>query len=111
MHHRSMYTGFNALTSLSESLPDRGDPLGPMTAALPSPAPEQDNHRFCSGQRPRPLRNPHAAAERLVEWSEAARLAGRTERADRLLLLAWEAYDRPARTLRHAGTAAGLLAA
>lgn len=111
MHHRSTYTGFNALMPQRVSLPDRGEPLGQTIAAPPCPIPEQDNRRFCSGQRPRPLRNPHAAAERLAEWSEAARLAGRDERADRLLLLAWEAYDRPARTPRHTGTAAGLLAA
>ena len=46
----------------------------------------------------RPLTNPHAAAERLAEWADQARQAGRVERADKLLLLAWEAYDRPART-------------
>ena len=111
MHHRSMYTGSSALLSHRVSSLDRGEPLGRTIAAPPSPIPEQDNHRFCPEQQPRPLRDPHAAAERLAEWSEAARLAGRIERADRLLLLAWEAYDRPACTPRHAGTASGLLAA
>lgn len=111
MHHRFMHTGLTALLSLSSLLLDRSEPLGRTVAVPPSPTPEQDNHRFYPGQRLRPLRDPHAAAERLAEWSEAARLAGRTERADRLLLLAWEAYDRPARTPRHAGAASGLLAA
>ena len=111
MHHRSMHTDSTALLSLHVTLLEHSEPLGRATDALPSPIPEQDNHRFCSGQRPRPLRNPYAAAERLAKWSEAARIAGRTERADRLLLLAWEAYDRPACPPRHAGAASGLLAA
>jgi hypothetical protein len=34
-----------------------------------------------------------ARAEWLVELSERARARGNTERADRLLLLAWQAYD------------------
>lgn len=38
-----------------------------------------------------------AAAERLAEWADEARRAGRTNRADQLLMLAWEAYDRPAK--------------
>lgn len=111
MHHRFMHTGSTALLFLHETLPDRGESLGRTIGAPLSPIPEQDNSRFCSGQQPRPLRDPHAAAERLAAWSEAARLAGRIERADRLLLLAWEAYDRPARTPGHAGTESGLLAA
>lgn len=47
----------------------------------------------------RPLRHPHAAAERLAEWADEVRRCGRTPCADKLLLLAWEAYDRPARCL------------
>jgi hypothetical protein len=43
----------------------------------------------------RVLVNPHAVAERLAIWSEQARLAGRFERADQLLLAAWEAFDVP----------------
>lgn len=111
MHHRFMHTDSTALLSLHVAPLEHSEPRGRTTDALPSPIPEQDNQRFHSGQQPRPLRNPHATAERLAEWSEAARLAGRNERADRLLLLAWEAYDRPARTPRHAGTTSGLLAA
>ena len=42
-----------------------------------------------------PLVNPHMVAERLAIWSEQARLAGRVERADRLLVAAWTAYDLP----------------
>ena len=48
---------------------------------------------------PRALRHPDAVVERLAEWADEARQSGRTVRADNLLLLAWEAYDRPARTL------------
>lgn len=82
------------------------------TAAVLSAAPEQDNQRVASpGHRPRPLRDPHAVAARLAGWSEAARSAGRTRRADRLLLLAWEAYDRPARGSWPRRADAGLLAA
>ena len=43
----------------------------------------------------RPLRYPHATAERLAEWADEARRSGRVQRADKLLLMAWEAYDRP----------------
>lgn len=111
MHHRFVHTDSTALLSLDVTFLEYSEPRGRTTGVLPSPIPEQDNQRFCPEQRPRPLRNPHAAAERLAEWSAAARLAGRTERADRLLLLAWEAYDRPTRTPRHVGTAPGLLAA
>lgn len=85
--------------------------FGPFAAVLVA-VPEQDNRRVaCLGHRPRPLRDPHAAAVRLAGWSEAARSAGRTRRADRLLLLAWEAYDRPAHTPRSPRASAGLLAA
>jgi hypothetical protein len=35
-----------------------------------------------------------AIAERLADWSDQARRAGRKERADRLLLAAWDAYER-----------------
>jgi hypothetical protein len=38
---------------------------------------------------------PHAVAERLAIWSEQAREAGRFDRADQLLLSAWEAFDLP----------------
>lgn len=87
----------------------RLEPFGRIAAVLTA-APEQDNRRVAlPGHRPRPLRDPHAAAARLAGWSEAARLAGRTRRADRLLLLAWEAYDRPTHTQRP--RRAGLLAA
>lgn len=87
----------------------RLEPFGRIAAVLTA-APEQDNRRVASpGHRPRPLRDPPGVAARLADWSEAARLAGRTRRADRLLLLAWEAYDRPARTPRP--MRAGLLAA
>ena len=41
------------------------------------------------------LKYPRAVAERLADWSDQARRAGRVERSDRLLLAAWEAYDRP----------------
>jgi hypothetical protein len=55
---------------------------------------------------PRPLLNPHAVAERLAIWADQARRSGRTERADELVLLAWEAYDRPVqRGARPAGRA------
>ena len=43
----------------------------------------------------RALRDPHAVAERLAIWSEAARQAGRIMRADQLLMAAWEAFDLP----------------
>ena len=45
----------------------------------------------------RSLRNPHAASERLAQWADEARRSGRVGRADSLLLMAWEAFDRPAR--------------
>lgn len=45
----------------------------------------------------RPLRDPDAAAWRLAEWADAARRSGRSARADRLVYLAWEAFDRPRR--------------
>ena len=41
----------------------------------------------------RVLNNPHAVAEKLALWSEAARRNGRLDRSDRLLLEAWEAFD------------------
>jgi hypothetical protein len=37
---------------------------------------------------------PRAVAERLADWSDQARRAGRAERSDRLLIAAWAAYDR-----------------
>lgn len=37
--------------------------------------------------------DPRAVAERLADWSDQARRAGRAERSDRLLLAAWTAYD------------------
>ena len=40
-------------------------------------------------------RDPHSVAERLAVWADEARTAGRVERADALLLLAWRAYDMP----------------
>jgi hypothetical protein len=46
---------------------------------------------------PRPLWEPQAVAERLAEWADSARRSGRSLCADGLLLLAWEAYDRPTR--------------
>jgi hypothetical protein len=33
--------------------------------------------------------------DRLLDWHDQAKLAGRKSRADALLLLAWAAYDRP----------------
>ena len=53
--------------------------------------------RSSSIDLPRALRDPHAAAERLAEWADSARRSGRALCADGLLLLAWEAYDRPTR--------------
>ena len=47
---------------------------------------------------PRPLRDPDAVTWRLAEWADAARRAGRSARADGLVRLAWEAFDRPKRT-------------
>ena len=41
----------------------------------------------------RDLFDPHAVADRLANWSEQARQYGRVERAEQLLLKAWEAYD------------------
>lgn len=46
---------------------------------------------------PRPLRDPDATAWRLAEWADAARRSGRSARADGLVRLAWEAFDRPKR--------------
>jgi hypothetical protein len=46
---------------------------------------------------PHALNDPHAVAERLAEWADSARRSGRALCADGLLLLAWEAYDRPTR--------------
>lgn len=45
----------------------------------------------------RPLRRPTDVALRLAIWAEAARAAGDVDRADRLCLMAWDAYDRPVR--------------
>lgn len=45
----------------------------------------------------RPLRRPTDVALRLAIWAEAARAAGDKDRADRLCLMAWDAYDRPVR--------------
>ena len=36
-----------------------------------------------------------AITERLLDWREEAARSGRRCRADRLLLLAWRAYDQP----------------
>ena len=41
------------------------------------------------------LFDPHAVADRLANWSDQARQYGRIERAEQLLLKAWEAYDLP----------------
>lgn len=46
------------------------------------------------------LMDPHSVAEKLACWADDARSTGRVERADRLLMLAWQAYDMPARTPR-----------
>jgi hypothetical protein len=43
----------------------------------------------------RVLNHPHAVADRLAIWSKEARRNGNPDRADRLLLAAWEAYDLP----------------
>jgi len=51
------------------------------------------SHAYLSS---RVLSNPQAVAERLAVWSEDARRAGRVERADQLLLAAWEAFETPA---------------
>lgn len=40
--------------------------------------------------------------ERLLGWYEQARLNGKTCRAEYLLLLAWRAYDRPAKRAERA---------
>ena len=42
---------------------------------------------------PRCLADPDAVIARLLDWSDAAHLLGRVEQADKLLLLAWEAYS------------------
>jgi len=39
----------------------------------------------------------HGMCERLLDWREEARRAGRISCGGVLLLLAWQAYDRPAR--------------
>ncbi len=54
-------------------------------ATIGGPAP------FAPGRR---LVRAYAAADRLAAWSEQARRAGRVERADALLLQAFDAYDR-----------------
>jgi hypothetical protein len=51
----------------------------------------------CAVAYSRPLMNPHAAAERLAIWADQARRSDRIQCADGLLVLAWEAYDRPDR--------------
>ena len=53
----------------------------------------------------RPLADPEGVADRLVRWVEEARRAGRTHRADALLVLAWVAYDTPKKAERQAGEA------
>ena len=111
MHHRFRHTGFTIALALPASHQDWCEPFGQAAITPPRSVSEQDNHKFCSEQHCRPLRDPPAVAERLAQWSEAARLAGRRDRADRLLLLAWEAYDRPARASGHPTAATGLLAA
>ena len=52
---------------------------------------------YCAVAYSRPLMNPHAVAERLAVWADEARRSDRTQCADGLLVLAWEAYDRPDR--------------
>lgn len=42
--------------------------------------------------------------ERLLDWHDHAKLVGREFCADTLLLLAWEAYDRPSAVQRAAQT-------
>lgn len=51
---------------------------------------------------------PHLVTERLLVWSEEARRRGQPARAEALLLLAWEAYDRPRSACRHRAAARAL---
>ena len=51
----------------------------------------------CAVAYSRPLMNPHAVAERLAIWADQARRSDRIQCADGLLVLAWDAYDRPDR--------------
>lgn len=74
---------------------------------LPGPACNDNDRargpecRFIMGD-PSPLHDPGVIAERLAAWAGEARQAGRAQRADWLVLLAWQAYDRP-RQERRAG--------
>jgi hypothetical protein len=36
---------------------------------------------------------PHEVANKILDWHDQAKLAGRMSRADALLLLAWHAYE------------------
>jgi hypothetical protein len=38
---------------------------------------------------------PQEVADRILDWHDQAKLAGRISRADALLLLAWRAYEQP----------------
>ena len=111
MHHRFVH--MRLAGSCVPRIPFRSQGGSPCRAdaAMTTAAPEGDDQDARPEGRPRPSRDPHALAERLADWSEAARRAGRTERADRLLLLAWEAYDRAARAVGHPGLATRPLAA
>lgn len=66
---------------------------------LPGLASNQNSRGYRAAAR-RPLRDPEALAQRLADWADEARLSGRMDRADALMLLAWKAYDAP-RTVAH----------
>ena len=68
------------------------------TLAAPGAADRGADARMHRAPTPlRPLRRPTDVALRLAIWAEAARAAGDKDRADRLCLMAWDAYDRPVR--------------
>jgi hypothetical protein len=48
----------------------------------------------CAGDRSHRRYDRETMVNRLLDWSEAARALGRVQRAEYLVCLAWEAYDR-----------------
>lgn len=111
MHHRFVYMRLAGSCVPRIPFRNQSGASGRADVVVIAAAPEGGGQAARPEGRPRPSRDPHALVERLTDWSEAARRAGRTERADRLLLLAWEAYDRPARAVDSPGLATRPLAA
>ena len=100
MHFRFAQTEASAFPPLCDLLSGQGWADGRSVGAGDAPGLDRGRNGPPGGPAvaaPRPLRDPDAAVARLADWADEARHSGRARRADELLSLAWQAYDRPAR--------------